>query len=908
MEVANHCPQALPHSPGGCTTLPFYCPATGAVFVDSPLQQYEELSPRNTDDDTKQQVAVASSDGDNDEPSTVMTSSQCILTQQEPSTVSLAKACCHGEEQQHQISALVPSLHSCILDPNAREFAPLRLSAPVYMQPVYTGAHPEIAISVCYQLATMQGSYSYEFVDTSLRLGLYRPDMAAAATPASNGLIAYDKNVPYTGFEEDCVGPYEHHANSAANVLPGAMDTFPQSRVVGVLGPVHGSPPLGPFNPLSIPASPIHMRFIPNMSVAPGLPSAPASMPPYLHAQLPYPDYVTNIPPQQAPTAVYTHKFFHPHHGWKEHVSRSLVISGVPPYLDSSLVRQELEHWGHVRAFHADRLSQGILSVQFFDLRASREALRDMQNQHLLKQQRFQQHLHAEHGMQFHSRMFLHGANEYVDSSRGLLCGNVVWAQYVASCLVPCTDNNNQGTLVLFNVDPDVALQELQKVFEIYGDVRELRKAPTKHQHKFVEYYDTRDAKAAWAALNGQEVCGKCVKIEFSRQGGPVSKQNNVHQAQSCLDLSFPHVQQMNNVPQMDPASYVWQCPNSHGLYKHDWHAGGDFTAFPCGNAIASSNTVSGPSGASSGWHGRYLKRERGLVTHMHGAIAGPRRKQVGLAKLPSKMYHVIMHEPVCAVLPASPKLGDAQKSLVDLKGHPQFEYDEEQVLSTSGQPRTTLMIKNIPNKYSQQMLLSLLDHHCVEYNSLKMGLNEPESAYDFVYLPIDFKNRCNLGYAFVNFTTALATLKFYKAFHAQPWEAFNSRKICDVKYARVQGRRALENHFCNSRFACDTMEFLPVAFVPPRNGFVCPPPIAAAGLITTKSGRPGPCTTQVQALLGPPPSHCKLLSASESHSCTPQSNCLLENSLLSGSDSENTIEDDHNKRDINENSSLAQV
>ena len=40
---------------------------------------------------------------------------------------------------------------------------------------------------------------------------------------------------------------------------------------------------------------------------------------------------------------------------------------------------------------------------------------------------------------------------------------------------------------------------------------------------------------------------------------------------------------------------------------------------------------------------------------------------------------------------------------------------------------RTTVMIKNIPNKYSQQMLLQAIDHKF-------------SGTYDFLYLPIDFK------------------------------------------------------------------------------------------------------------------------------------------------------------------------
>ena len=57
---------------------------------------------------------------------------------------------------------------------------------------------------------------------------------------------------------------------------------------------------------------------------------------------------------------------------------------------------------------------------------------------------------------------------------------------------------------------------------------------------------------------------------------------------------------------------------------------------------------------------------------------------------------------------------------------------------------RTTLMIKNIPNKYTQKMLLSTMDEQF-------------RGAYDFFYLPIDFKNKCNVGYAFINMVRAPA-------------------------------------------------------------------------------------------------------------------------------------------------------
>lgn len=52
---------------------------------------------------------------------------------------------------------------------------------------------------------------------------------------------------------------------------------------------------------------------------------------------------------------------------------------------------------------------------------------------------------------------------------------------------------------------------------------------------------------------------------------------------------------------------------------------------------------------------------------------------------------------------------------------------------------RTTIMVRNIPNKYTQDMLLELFE-------------NNNRKKFDFFYLPIDYNNNCNVGYAFVNF------------------------------------------------------------------------------------------------------------------------------------------------------------
>lgn len=96
---------------------------------------------------------------------------------------------------------------------------------------------------------------------------------------------------------------------------------------------------------------------------------------------------------------------------------------------------------------------------------------------------------------------------------------------------------------------------------------------------------------------------------------------------------------------------------------------------------------------------------------------------------------------------------------------------------------RTTVMIKNIPNKYTQNMLLKKIN-------------KKFKDQYDFFYLPIDFKNKCNVGYAFINFVNSVYILQFFESFNGKKWEKFKSEKICQLTYARIQGRQALMIHF----------------------------------------------------------------------------------------------------------------
>lgn len=60
--------------------------------------------------------------------------------------------------------------------------------------------------------------------------------------------------------------------------------------------------------------------------------------------------------------------------------------------------------------------------------------------------------------------------------------------------------------------------------------------------------------------------------------------------------------------------------------------------------------------------------------------------------------------------------------------------------------------------------------------------LNEHHwGEYDFVYLRMDFKNRCNVGYAFINFLHPTHVMKFVQRVSGKKWARFNSDKVRDV-------------------------------------------------------------------------------------------------------------------------------
>ncbi|KAF6157534.1 hypothetical protein GIB67_004472 [Kingdonia uniflora] len=499
-----------------------------------------------------------------------------------------------------------------------------------------------------------------------------------------------------------------------------------------------------------------------------------------LHPQVYYPTpppvpYVVGGVGYPAPAQAYVRLTSAPYPPFSATPTRTLLLSSVPNESTESTVRNSLQVFGEIRAVDMERLFQeSILTVHYYDLRHAQSALVQIREQHMQ-----------------------HYSNPTVVVSPpgvipGLINSSPVWAQFGVPAEV------NQGTIVLFNLDSGVSATDIKALSEAFGAVKELRETPSKKNQRFVEFFDTRDAARAVTELDGKEINGKRLLVEFSRPGGhrrrfnTINNNPNINHYFNPINPNF--YTKIGDYPQplLPPQLPLVQKPFDRSV--SDASSSSNSSAKPH-NSVKSSVVVS-PMGSSS--PKKVKKGENKKLQQGVGKNGGRsnRCNFKGKSKSVESCFYICEGKMV------------------------ESNYIRD--------PRTTVMIKNIPNKYSQKLLLNMLDNHCNHCNQqIGDDQDQPLSSYDFVYLPIDFNNKCNVGYGFVNLTSPQATLRFYKAFHQQRWEVFNTRKICEVTYARLQGLEALKEHFKNSKFSCVTDEYLPVVFSPPRDGKHATEPMA---------------------------------------------------------------------------------
>lgn len=117
------------------------------------------------------------------------------------------------------------------------------------------------------------------------------------------------------------------------------------------------------------------------------------------------------------------------------------------------------------------------------------------------------------------------------------------------------------------------------------------------------------------------------------------------------------------------------------------------------------------------------------------------------------------------------------------------FDLAEEFRSSNSERPATTLMIRNIPNRYTQRELI------------LELEAQGFAGTFDFLYAPLDKGTMSNVGYAFVNFIDNAWASKCMETFHGYRFKRHRkaSGKIAAVSIAHIQGLEANLAHYKNA-------------------------------------------------------------------------------------------------------------
>ena len=116
-------------------------------------------------------------------------------------------------------------------------------------------------------------------------------------------------------------------------------------------------------------------------------------------------------------------------------------------------------------------------------------------------------------------------------------------------------------------------------------------------------------------------------------------------------------------------------------------------------------------------------------------------------------------------------------------------ELKEKQIINLEDiargiEKRTTIMIRNIPIKYTAKHLEKELEFF--------------NGKFDCLYLPIDYENGGNKGYAFLNLVNPYHVLFFYELFEGKCWSFFESKKVCSLNFAKFQGINEINKHAKN--------------------------------------------------------------------------------------------------------------
>jgi hypothetical protein len=508
--------------------------------------------------------------------------------------------------------------------------------------------------------------------------------------------------------------------------------------------------------------------------------------------------------------------------------SRTLAILHVS-WLRAPDVRSSCEGFGVLESFRADFSSRGIYFVSYYDIRSAQYAALELQS--ILQRQSLAQRSSEE---------------------------------VIVRCCLPLNSSSqfDEGQILIHSLPPEYNEHNLAAMLSSFGAVRSV--LPQGEGSFAIEFHNIQDTKQALLELDSSQPWGESVTVEVGLRN-PVERKIG----RDLLAMISRWRQLENQKLNTDPGAYPgaaavsdrWRPPTQPSLtpaVAAPPEAGG----FGYGRAARPQETtqlVLGPDGrytqivvqnpapnyspyAHQGAHAVDQRHQQQPQQQQQQIIHGP-NGQIYIATVPSVQQNVYLPQQqhgsnvaYPATILANTPYADSSRgrsvqsgqstgtpyynqvssdaASVSVRSHRSAHSQSEDkdtrhlmldldAVEAGLDTRTSLMVRNIPNKYTQQMLLS-------EFTENGHG----PGVIDFFYLPIDFKNRCNRGYAFINFVDHKDILAFHVRYFGKHWRTFNSDKICDITYARIQGKAAMLKRFENSALMEKDDEYKPLVFV----------------------------------------------------------------------------------------------
>jgi len=116
------------------------------------------------------------------------------------------------------------------------------------------------------------------------------------------------------------------------------------------------------------------------------------------------------------------------------------------------------------------------------------------------------------------------------------------------------------------------------------------------------------------------------------------------------------------------------------------------------------------------------------------------------------------------------------------------------------------------------------------------------DGYYDFLYLPMDFRNHVNIGYAFVNCLDPQTARHLRESFQGFDRWAIQSSKVCEVSWSHPQ--QGLAQHIERYRNSPVMHESMPIEYKPRlfQNGREVPFPRPTKAIRPVKLRPAQPC------------------------------------------------------------------